>query len=119
VTVAKKARQKAEDEEPAFEFPEFDEKGFLEHEFEQFYATVIAFLLGVVVGVAAFIVGRQGTPWEVPFGVGIGGVVVGTLLIRQIRPASKDYTKGDWASLAILIFFGFLGFWLLLAGLVP
>ncbi len=117
--MAKKARQKSEETESAFEFPEFDEKGFLDHEFEQFYATIIAFILGVVVGVAAYIVGRLGLSWEIPFGVGLAGVAAGALLIRQLRPASTDYTKGDWASLVLLMFFGFLGFWLLLAGLTP
>ncbi|HTT26110.1 MAG TPA: hypothetical protein VMH90_04005, partial [Thermoplasmata archaeon] len=111
--------QKPEDAEPGFEFPEFDEPGFLRHEFEQFYATIIAFVLGVVVGIAAYVVGRLAVPVAVPFGVGIAGVVVGTLLIRQVRPASSEYTKGDWASLVVLIFFGFLGFWLLFAGLSP
>jgi hypothetical protein len=117
--MAKKARQKTEDTEPAFEFPEFDEHGFLQHEYEQYYATVIAFVLGVVIGIVAFLVGRFSVPVEVPLGVGVAGLIGGALGIRQIRPLSKDYTKGDWASLVVLMLFGFLAFWLLLAGFIP
>jgi len=114
--VAKKAKRKLEEEaENAFEFPEFDEKGYLAHEFEQFYATVTGFVLGVVIGVAAFGVGLTGVSVYLPLGVGLAGTAAGALVIRQLRAGSADYTKGDWAALVALMFFTFLGFWFLLA----
>jgi hypothetical protein len=116
--MAKKARQKAkEDEAAAFEFPEFDERAFLEHEFEQFWATVLAFSIGVAGGVAAFLVGLAGISAYLPLVVGLAATGGGVLGIRQLRVASKEYTKGDWASLVVLIFFGFLGVWFLLANI--
>jgi hypothetical protein len=114
--MAKKAKRKLEEEaENAFEFPEFDEKGYLAHEFEQFYATITGFVIGVVIGVAAFAVGLAGISAYVPLAVGLGGTFGGALVIRQLRPGSADYTKGDWAALGALMFFTFLGFWFLVA----
>jgi len=116
--MAKKVRKKGEEEEAAFEFPEFDEKAFLSHEFEQFYATVMAFGLGLVVGVATYYAGRAGLPLAGVLGVGALGVVLSAFVIRSLRAASKEYTRGDWASLIVLMFFAFLGVWLLLANLL-
>ena len=117
--MAKKAKRKAEEEaEAAFEFPEFDERGFLAHEFEQFYATVLAFALGFVVGAVAYLVGTASPSFFLPLGVGVVGTAAGAFAIRRIRPGSSEYTRGDWATLILLIFFGFLGFWLLLADLL-
>ena len=114
--MAKKVKRKSEEEgEPAFEFPTFDERGYLQHEYEQLYATVTAFVIGVLVGGFAFLVGALNLPYFVPLAVGFGGTVGGAFAIRQIRPASSDYTKGDWATLIVLIFFGFLGIWFLLS----
>jgi hypothetical protein len=116
--VAKKARRKdEEDATPSFEFPEFDEQAFLAHEFEQFRATVLAFSLGVALGIAAFLIGDLGFSPYLPLIVGFVGTAALALVIRQLRPASSEYTKGDWASLIVLIFFGFLGVWFLAANL--
>ena len=114
--MAKKARKKPEEEE-SFEFPVFDEPGFLAHEFEQYYATMIAFVLGLVIGGASYAIsGVAGSPWG-GFGVGIAAIVGSVFAIRSIRPRSREYTKGDWAALIVLMFFAFLGVWFLLADL--
>ena len=117
--MAKKVRKRSEeDDDPAFEFPEFDEKGFYEHEFEQLYATLLAFLFGVLLGGLAFAVGRIGLPVEAPFGAGLAGTVLAAFVIQRLRPESAKYTKGDWATLGALMFFSFLGIWFLLADLI-
>lgn len=116
--MAKKARKKADEEEDAFEFPPFDEGAFLAHEFEQFYATLLAFGLGVLLGAVAFLIGAVGVPPFGVLGIGIVGIVGGCYAVRALRPAAREYTRGDWASLIVLMFFGFLGIWLLLADLV-
>lgn len=116
--MAKKARRRLEEaDDDKFEFPEFDERLFLAHEFEQYYATVLAFILGLIIGAAAFLVGRSGLPVALPLLTGVVGVAGGTFAIQRIRPASSDYTKGDWAGLILLMIFGFLGFWLLFSDL--
>ncbi len=116
--MAKKARRRLEEaEEEQFEFPPFDERGFLDHEFELYYATVIAFIVGVVLGLVGFLVDGLGLSVVVPLLVGLAGTAAGVLIIQRIRPGSRTYTTGDWAGLVVLIFFGFLGFWLLFADL--
>jgi hypothetical protein len=118
--VAKKVKKKPEEEESDFEFPEFDEPGFVRHEYEQYYATILAFLIGVGLGGLAYVISSPtlALPVAVPFGAGIGGTAAGALGIRRLRPASTEYTKGDWASLVVLIFFSFLAVWFLLADLI-
>ncbi len=118
--MAKKARRKLEEEEEAkFEFPEFDVRAFVTHEFEQYYATLIAFGFGVLLGLLVYLIGLAKLPVEVPVLAGVAGTVAAVLAIREMRPASWDYTKGDWASLVVLVFFSFLGVWLLLADVLP
>jgi len=115
--MAKKARKKGEEEE-AFEFPEFDERAFLRHEFGQFYATMLAFAFGVIDGAAAWAVGDASQSVLVAFGAGVALVVGAAYAIRRIRADATDYTRGDWASLIALMFFSFLGIWFLLADLL-
>lgn len=115
--MAKKARKKGEDEAPAFEFPAFDEKEFLTHEFEQFYATVLAFGFGVLIGIVADLLASAVRSSWAGLGIGLLGVIGGAMAIRSLRPASSQYTRGDWAALVVLMFFAFLGVWFLVADL--
>jgi hypothetical protein len=117
--MAKKARKKREEEaEPAFEFPEFDEGSFVWKEFELDTATLLAGVFTLVLGVASAGITLVGLPWFVSFLVGFAGIILALLAIQRIRSTSHAYTKGDWAQLFMLEFFGWLALWFVLVNLL-
>ncbi|HTP54818.1 MAG TPA: hypothetical protein VML94_07700 [Thermoplasmata archaeon] len=116
--MAKKARRRIEEEEAAaFEFPVFDEVAFVTKEFELASAVAIATILTLVLGTVAWALTRLGLLWYLTFLVGIVGLVLSPFLIQRLRERSDLYTKGDWAGLIALEFFGFLALWFVLANL--
>jgi hypothetical protein len=122
--MAKKAKRKlAEDEKfETFQFPEFDERKFLEHEYEQSIATVLAVAIAIGLAVVGWAVDRAigaNSPYlEVPWVIGVAGVVACPYVIRAVRPLAGEYTKGDWGWLILTTFMGWLGIWFLLADLI-
>jgi len=118
--MAKKVRRKLEEEEAAaFEFPVFDEAAFVTKEFELTYALTMMAVFAVLLGILSWVMTVLGVPWEASFPVGIFLVVVSLLVIRRLRPRSFNYTKGDWAGLFALGFFGWLALWFVLVNLSP
>jgi len=118
--MAKKARKKLEeDAEPAFEFPEFDAPGFLWKEFELTGATGLAGLFAILLGVMGWLCTAAHLNGFLPLGVGIAALVGTAFLIQKLRPKSSAYTKGDWAGLIALEFFGWMAVWFLLLNLLP
>jgi hypothetical protein len=119
--MAKKARRKMEedDEYTSFKFPEFDERQFIDHEFEQSTAIIIAFFFAVFLGLLSYLIDRAALPFIIPAVLGAGLIVFSPFLIQRIRPLAKDYTKGDWAGLIMTEFFGWLGIWFLLLNVFP
>ena len=121
--MAKKARKRLEETEAAasFEFPTFDERGFIRHELEQTTATGFAFGLAVLLAVLSFgidrLIGPGGSPTlqaALPVLVSIGVVIASPTLLGRLRPAVAEYRRGDWVSLFLLELFGWLGIWFLL-----
>lgn len=118
--MAKKARRKLEEEEAAaFEFPAFDEDAFAKKEFELGTGLGLAGLLAVTVGIVGWVLTVTGLPWALPLGIGLLVIALSPYLIGRIRSLSSLYTKGDWAGLIALEFFGFLAIWFLLLNLSP
>lgn len=125
--MAKKAVRKMEedDEYRNFEFPVFDEAKFLRHEFEQTYATLLAFLFAIVIaaislGIATATAPALGTTTAglAAFAAGLVVLVATPYLVQRLRPSSTEYTRGEWAALLLLEIFGWLGVWFLLTDLV-
>ncbi|MCI4364883.1 MAG: hypothetical protein L3K10_02320 [Thermoplasmata archaeon] len=118
--MAKKARKRIEeDATPAFQFPEFDEAGFIWKEYELTGATTIAGLLALVLGVGCWALTAAGIPWFVPLALGFVGVVGTYFLIAWARTGARHYTKGDWAGLIAFVFFGWLAIWFVLINIAP
>ncbi|MCI4317914.1 MAG: hypothetical protein L3J96_05190 [Thermoplasmata archaeon] len=119
--MAKKAKRKLEEDEAnaSFEFPEFDERKFIVHEFEQSWAIAIAFALSGLLGALSYLIDRVNLPLIFPVVVGVGLVALSPFLILRIRPLASEYTKGDWAGLILTEFFGWLGIWFLLLNVLP
>jgi hypothetical protein len=116
--MAKKARRKvAEAAEPPFEFPVFDSKAFLTHEFEMTTATTIALVVAVLLGLLSWSLGVVGLPWYLPVVLALVFIVAIPVILPRIHDAAATYTKGDWASVFLMEIFGWLGFWFLFANL--
>ena len=118
--MAKKVRRKpAEEQAPAFEFPVFDEVAFLTKEFEMAYALGLAGAFTVLIGILSWALSVLGLFWYVVFPVGVVLIALVPFLIRRLRSRSSTYTKGDWAGLIALEFFGWLALWFVLLNLSP
>ena len=117
--MAKKARRKLEDEEEqAFEFPVFDEKGFAKKEFELGSGLLLVGLITIGIGFFSWAISTLGVSVWVPLGIGFLVIVLSPFLIRRFRTLSTLYTKGDWAGLLAMEFFGWFALWFLLLNLV-
>jgi hypothetical protein len=118
--MAKKARKKMEDDAiPAFEFPTFDEAGFVWKEYELTSATVLAGIIALGLGLMGWILTGFGLNGFIPLGIGIVALAGSYFLIQAVRRNSSYYTKGDWAGLIALEFFGWLAVWFLLLNIAP
>jgi hypothetical protein len=117
--MAKKVRRKSEDEEFTFEFPAFDEPGFVWKESELTSATLVAGIFALLLGLVSWFLTAAGANGFIPLGIGIGVVVASVFAIQRLRPTSSFYTKGDWAGLLALEFFGWLALWFLLLNIAP
>jgi uncharacterized membrane protein YdfJ with MMPL/SSD domain len=115
--MAKKARRKLEEAEPAFEFPVFDTQAFLRHEFEMTTATTIALIVAILLGVMSWALGVVGLPWFVPVLLAVVIIAVVPVILPRLREEAKSYSRGDWAGLFLMEIFGWLGFWFLFANL--
>jgi hypothetical protein len=118
--MAKKVRRKpAEEEAPAFEFPVFDEAAFVAKEFELTIAVSLASAFAVLFGVLSWTLSVVGLLWYIVFPIGILLVALSPFVIQRLRPMWRVYTKGDWAGLIALEFFGWLALWFVLQNLSP
>jgi len=118
--MAKKVRKKLEEEQaPAFEFPEFDEIAFADKEFEMTYALLLVALLTIALGILTWALTVAGLLWYVVFPLGVVILVLSPFIVRFLRSKSSIYTKGDWAGLLALEFFGWLALWFVLLNLSP
>ncbi len=117
--MAKKVRRKIEEEEPAFEFPVFDEAAFASKEFELTYGLAWAGGLTLLMGVLSWVLSVSGFYWYVVFPIGVVLLAASPFIIGKLRSQSSIYTKGDWAGLMALEFFGWLALWFVLQSLSP
>ena len=118
--MAKKVRRKpVEEEAPAFEFPVFDETAFVAKEFELTTALTLASVFTVLFGILSWALSVLGLLWYLVFPLGILLIALSPFLIQRLRRKSSIYTKGDWAGLIALEFFGWLALWFVLLNLSP
>lgn len=116
--MAKKVRRKLEEEEAAaFEFPVFDETSFTTKEFELGAGLLLAGIITLAIGFVSWAVTVVlGSPW-VPLALGIFAIILSPFAIQRLRKLSSLYTKGDWAGLIMMEFFGWFALWFLLLNL--
>ena len=120
--MAKKARKKLEEDAEigSFQFPEFDVRTFIAHEFEQTIATGFAVVVAVALALLSVGIDRGLAPYSqpvlqglVPFVISVIVIASSPLILGRLRRDAPEYTRGDWASVILLEIFGWLGFWFL------
>ncbi|MHB1434765.1 MAG: PIN domain-containing protein [Thermoplasmata archaeon] len=119
--MAKKVRKRPGEDEPSkiFEFPTFDDVGFVSHEFELTFATALGGLFAVIEGLISWAFSVAGLPWYAAAIVAPALIIASPFLILRIRAQARDYTKGDWAGLIVIQLFGWLALWFLFLNLSP
>jgi hypothetical protein len=76
----------------------------------------IAAGLAIVVGAASAGIASLGLSWYDGFVVGLAGLILGFLGLRRLGSAPRTHTRGVWAQLFILEFFGWIALWVFLVG---
>jgi hypothetical protein len=118
--MAKKARRKLEDEEEAsFEFPVFDEETFATKEFELGGGLLVVGVITLALALLSWALSLAGMSVWVPLGIGLLILIASPFVVQRLRERSTLYTKGDWAGLLAMEFFGWFALWFLLLDLVP
>ena len=118
--MAKKVRRKLEEEEAAaFEFPPFDEPAFAAKEYELTYGLAFASGITLFMGILSWALSVSGFYWYVVFPLGVLLMFASPYIIRMFRSKASIFTRGDWAGLMALEFFGWLALWFVLQSLSP
>lgn len=118
--MAKKARRKLEEEEEAaFEFPVFDEVGFVTKEFELGAALAIAGGFSVLLGLLSWVITGEGLSGVYAFVLGILVLILTPFAIGRLRSRASLFTKGDWAGLLAFEAFAWLALWFVLTNVSP
>jgi len=118
--MAKKVRRRLEEEEAAaFEFPPFDEPAFAAKEYELTFGSVFASAITIFMGILSWALSVSGFYWYVVFPLGVLLMAASPYIIRTFHAKASIYTKGDWAGLLALEFFGWLALWFVLQSLSP
>ena len=114
--MAKKARRRLDEqaEEKAFDFPVFDEAGFAAKEFQLTGAVTLSGGIAVLLGALSWLCTSAHLPWYVPFPLSFLVVLLSPWFLGKLLSGSTLFTKGDWAGLVALEFFGFLAVWFVL-----
>ncbi|NNN18146.1 MAG: hypothetical protein HKL79_07290 [Thermoplasmata archaeon] len=114
--MAKKVRGKpgTADEEPPFEFPVFDDRAFLNHEYEITRGMLIAGGVALLLGIISWAIDTASLPWELPPVLALIVLLALYSLVTRLHPRARIYTKGEWATLYAVVFFGWLASWFLL-----
>ncbi len=112
-------RAEAREETPTFQFPEFDERAFVLKEYEITLGMAIAGLLALGSGIAAWAVTAAGLPWAISVVLGFLGMIGLYPIVNALHPRSHVYTRGDWAALIAVVFFGWMAVWFLFSDIWP
>jgi len=107
--MAKRRKEKDEDEDKSFKIPKFDEKAFLKRERRNIKATVIAFLFGILMALVCFgfyITMSSNDPrWILVLLVAIFSASFLRYIYVKIKLDMTDFTNKNWfSSFAIYLF---------------
>jgi hypothetical protein len=111
--MAKRRKEKDEDEDKPFKMPKFDEQAFLKRERRNIKATFIAFLFGILMGFVCFgfwaLMGSESTlRWALVVLVCIANAAFIRYLFLRFNIDLTDFTKKNWFVTYAVYFFTWL-----------
>jgi len=112
--VAKKRRQKDEQrDDEEYQFPEFDEKEFIQEEMLTAKATFIAAGVSLLFVMISFFITEWN--WRLAFAVGLGGIGAIFFVVRMFGIEFDDLPKKNWVGVGAVYFFTWLAVWIILS----
>jgi len=110
--MAKRRREKDEEEEKPFKLPKFDEEAFLKRERRNVKATFISFLFGILMAFICFgfwaLMGQHDQRWLLVLLVCIVSASFIKYIFLRINLDMADFTKKNWFGSYITYFFSWL-----------
>jgi len=110
--MAKRRKEKTEEEELDFKFPKFDEEKFIKKEKRNIKATFISFVFGIVLAIVSFGFWSllKGNPfrWELVLLFGVFNASWLRYLLLKLNIDLTDFAKSKWLSAYATYFFTWL-----------
>lgn len=110
--MAKRRKEKDEEEDKPFKLPKFDEEKFLTRERRNIKTTFLSFILGVIVAVISFgfwvLLSGNSVRWYLVF---LFGIITGSwlkYLFIRLNIDLSDFTKKNWFASFMIYFFTWL-----------
>ena len=110
--MAKRRKEKDEDEDKAFKLPKFDEEKFIQKEKKKIKTTFLSFILGLIIAAASFglwaLMSGNDLRWPL---ILLFGVITGSWLkyfFVRLKIDISDFTKKDWFGAFMIYFFTWL-----------
>lgn len=111
--MAKRRKEKDEDEDKPFKLPKFDEEGFLKRERKNIKATFVAFLFGGLMGLVCFgfwalMSDSPNIRWPLVLLVAIANAAFIRYILLRINLDISHFTKKNWFTTFGIYFFTWL-----------
>jgi len=110
--MAKRRKEKDEEEDKPFKIPKFDEKEFIRKEKINIKSTVISFLFGILLAIICFgfwaLMGQNELRWYLVLLVAVFNASFLRYIYIRLNIDTKDFTKKNWFSSYAIYFFSWL-----------
>jgi heme/copper-type cytochrome/quinol oxidase subunit 4 len=111
--MAKRRKEKDEDEDKPFKLPKFDEEKFLKRERRNIKSTFISFLFGILIAIVCFgfwalMAGETTLRWPLVVLVALANAAFIKYIYIRINLDISDFTKKNWFSSYIIYLFTWL-----------
>ncbi len=107
-------RKKKEEEEPDFEFPEFDRVEYMKDEIKKGKTVLISIAMAPIFSLISTQVFKMTMDWTFGFMIGIFGLMVIFPLFSTLGIDTSDFGKKEYATNGFMFFFTWLAFWVIL-----
>lgn len=98
--MAKRRKEKDEEEEKPFKLPKFDEEAFIKREKRNIKTTIISFLFGVLMALICFgfwaLMGKNTFRWELVLLVGIINAAFLKYIFVRLKIDLTDFARKNW-----------------------
>jgi hypothetical protein len=98
--MAKRRKEKDEEEEKPFKIPKFDEEAFLKREKRNIKATIISFLFGILMALICFgfwaLMGKNDLRWPLVLLVAVANAAFLKIIFTRVNIDLTDFGRKNW-----------------------